>query len=78
VSVVVTEDQGTGGPLHVTFRVDAIGSTDAADQAKAEARAGGMKIRTLGWIKLVEGQTYENAFRERLSWDVLLVVRPAG
>jgi hypothetical protein len=37
-----------------------------------------MKIRTLGWIKLVEGQTYENAFRERLSWDVLLVVRPAG
>jgi hypothetical protein len=76
MTAIATEDPGTGGPLHVTFRVSAIGSTDAADQAKAEARAGGMKIRTLGWIKLVEGQTYDNVFRERLSWDVLLVVRP--
>jgi hypothetical protein len=34
VSVVVTEDPGTGGPLHVTFRVDAIGSTDAATRRR--------------------------------------------
>lgn len=77
MTAIATEDPGTGGPLHVTFRVDAVGSTDAADQAKAEARSAGMRIRTLGWIKLVEGQRYENAFRERLTWDVLLVVRPA-
>lgn len=75
MTVIATVDPGHGSPLHVTYRVSAIGSTDAAEQAKAEARLT-MRIKTLGGISLAPNQTYTDERRERLDWDVVLVVRP--
>lgn len=64
-----------GAPDRVTFQVSAIGSTDAAYQAKLEARAAGYRVRTMGRMELAVGQTYIDEHHDRLDWNVELVVR---
>lgn len=68
-------DQTVGASMtpaeHRTFRVFAFGSTDAADNAKKQAREQGWRVRTVCSIRLlgkVEGNVRE--------WDVELAVVP--
>lgn len=74
--IVATKDAGLGGPLHVTFRVSAIGSTDAAYQAKAEARSSGYRVKTL--IAYAPAASDEPSRTDRADWYVTLAVRPAA
>lgn len=73
--VDITPGSPEGAPAHVTFRVWAVGSTDAADKAKREARESGWRTKTLGRVDLVgpADGTERTALRE---WDVMLVARP--
>lgn len=76
MSVVSVTDVGYGAPLRITFRVSAIGSTDAAEQAKIEARSRGYKVKTLGRImpgQNIAGWSWKT---ERGDWLVELVCRP--
>jgi hypothetical protein len=77
VSIVSVTDPGFESPLRVVFQVTATGSTDAADQAKREAREAGYRIKTLGWIDLVNkvpGPDFD-ARRDEADWLVMLCVR---
>lgn len=67
MSIVAIENVGHGSPLRATFRVDAGDAVQAIALAKAEARASGYRVKTLGWSKpSADG-----------AWDVMLCVRPA-
>ena len=61
---------------HVEYRLSAIGSTDAADQAKRRARADGYRVRTVASIRLAaDVPAPADPRRERGSWVVTLAVR---
>ena len=57
---------------HRTYRVNTIGTTDAAAIAKALARYEGCKVRTVSSIRLVTPTP--DAHRVRAEWDVTLAV----
>jgi len=80
MSIQVVEDPGFESPLRVTFQVTATGSTDAADQAKREAREAGYKVKTLGWISLADPADHQriDVHREPTEWRVQLIVRPVA
>lgn len=62
-----------------TFRVTAIGSTDAAEQGKRAARLAGFHVRTLSRIELVTTGMSLHALRhERAEWDVTVAVVVPG
>jgi len=61
----------------VTYRVHAIGSTDAADQAKRRAREAGLRVQTVASIRLTT-PGHKHGFdpsRQSASWTVTLAVR---
>ena len=66
---------GSTGTHRVTFAVTAIGSTDAAERAKREARESGWRTKTLARIDLVgpPDGTERSQVRE---WLVTLIARP--
>jgi hypothetical protein len=78
MSIVSTDDPGFGSPLRVVFLVDAIGSTDAAQHAKSEAREHGYRVKTMGWIRLDHDVPGSDERRERMQWLVMLCVRPVA
>lgn len=58
----------------IEIRVTAAGSTDAADQAKAEARRQGYRIQTVAAIRPVTDVA--PGPHKRAGWVVTLAVRP--
>lgn len=63
---------------HIEVRVSAIGSTDAVDQAKKEARLHGHRVQTVASVRLAaDVPAPADWHRERGSWVVTLAVRSA-
>lgn len=59
-------------PQRVTFRVWAIGTTDAAEQAAIEAHKAGYRIKARPCsLRQITPHVRDNR-RERLEWDVTL------
>lgn len=64
----------------LTNRVTAVGSTDAADKAKRQARASGYRVQTVASIRLTT-PAHKHGFdpsRQPASWTVVLAVRDAA
>jgi hypothetical protein len=76
MSIITNIEPGTNGtPAHVTFRVSAIGSTDAATEAKRQAREDGWRTKTLIGISLVGPSNGSERTAVR-DWLVTLAARP--
>jgi hypothetical protein len=56
----------------VEYRVFAMGSTDAVDQAKKLARSGGQRIQTVASVRPIGRVPLPN---DRAEWAVTLAVR---
>jgi hypothetical protein len=76
MSIITNIEPGYGGgPAHVTFRVSAIGSTDAFEKAKSQARAEGWRVKTVSHITHV-GPCDQHERTTVRDWLVTLAAWP--